>query len=292
MGFLANLRGAIGGGAQPRSGARETPAQPATFLEGRVGYAVGDIHGRADLLERMLDQLEAAHPSPAPETAPIVVFLGDYADRGPDSRRVVDVLLAGRPFGFERRFLCGNHEAMLLAFLRDPVENRHWLSTGGMETIVSYGLPAISPDASPAAIAELGARFRETLPASHLKFFVDLERYVTLGGYAFVHAGVNPEKDLERQSDAELFWIRKKFLEARRAYPFVVVHGHTPSRAPYRDGRRIGIDTGAYLSGVLTAVKLHGERAEFISVGHAQAAGAPAPHGAQKLWDTEGLDDG
>lgn len=291
MGFLANLRGAIGGGAQPRQRAGETPAAPAAFPEGRIGYAVGDVHGRADLLERLLDQLEAAHPSPV-DPPPIVVFLGDYVDRGPDSRRVVDVLLTGRPRGFERRFLCGNHEAMLLAFLRDPVENRHWLSTGGMETILSYGIAPISPEASAHVISETGARFRESLPAAHLKFFVDLERYVTLGGYAFVHAGVNPDKDLERQSDAELFWIRKKFLEGRRPYPFVVVHGHTPARAPYRDSRRIGIDTGAYLSGVLTAVKLHGERAEFISVGCSPAGGAAAASGAQRLWSTEGLDDG
>ena len=293
MGLLANLRDAMTAGAPARQGAPE-PAEPPTFPEGRVGYAVGDIHGRDDLLELMLDRLEAEHPNPDPENPPVALFLGDYIDRGSDSKRVIDLLLEGRPRGFERRFLCGNHEAMLLAFLRDPAAERHWLSTGGMDTLLSYGLQPSPAVASAATIEELGAKFRESLPAAHLTFFVGLERYIVMGGYVFVHAGVNPEKEIERQSDAELYWIRKKFLEARRPFPYVVVHGHTPERTPHRDSRRIGIDTGAYLSGNLTAVKLHGANAEFISVGQKPASAPHAPDDARcasTIWDTEGLDD-
>lgn len=259
MGLISSLRGAIGG---ERRSAR-TPA----FPDGQVGYAVGDIHGRADLLARMLDRLEDDARGAPPGQKPIVVFLGDYVDRGPASKDVIDLLLAGRPHGFERRFLCGNHEAMLLRFLEQPVKARDWLTTGGLDTVLSYGVPVIGAHATPAAVAAFAQAFRAALPEAHLAFLQTLERFVVLGDYALVHAGVDPDKAIERQSDADLFWIRKKFLGGARPYRYMVIHGHTPIERPYRDARRIGIDTGAYLSGRLTAVKLHGEQAEFISVG-------------------------
>jgi serine/threonine protein phosphatase 1 len=242
-------------------------AEAAAFPQGRVGYAVGDIHGRADLLGQMLDRLEREQPPPQAAAPPIVVFLGDYVDRGPDSRRVIDMLLEGRPRGFERRFLIGNHESMLLAFLDDPIQNRHWLTQGGMATLGSYGVPVPPAMASRAALVQAGELFREQLPRAHLHFLCGLERYVVLGDYALVHAGVDPGKPIDAQSDQDLLWIRKKFLNGRRRYDYMVVHGHTPIGAPYKDDRRISIDTGAYASGRLTAVKLHGAETEFISVG-------------------------
>jgi serine/threonine protein phosphatase 1 len=254
--LFTSSRRAFSGGAEA----------PPAFPEGRVGYAVGDIHGRADLLEQMLDRLEREQPEPDPAAQPIVVFLGDYVDRGPDSRHVIDMLLEGRPFGFERHFLLGNHEFMLLAFLEDPVQHRHWLTQGGMATLGSYGVPAPPAAASRAALEQAGEIFRQNLPRAHLHFLQTLERYVVLGDYAMVHAGVDPGKPLDSQTDQDLLWIRKKFLHGRRRFDYMVVHGHTPIDAPHKDDRRIGIDTGAYASGRLTAVKLHGAETEFISV--------------------------
>ena len=150
---------------------------PACFPPGRVGYAVGDIHGRADLLARMFDRLER-DVRPTGDASQIVVFLGDYVDRGPDSADVIDLLLTGRPEGFERRFLKGNHEAAMLAFLEDPVANRGWLSHGGLETLASYNVrPLPSLGASGEEVAEAGASLRPRLPVQHRRFLEALERF-------------------------------------------------------------------------------------------------------------------
>lgn len=247
---------------------RRRPPPPPRFAAGRVGYAVGDIHGRADLLASMMEKLEAAHPEEAVADArPIVIFLGDYVDRGPDSRKVVDLFLDQRPRGFERRFLLGNHEAAMLAFMQNPQKTRDWLASGGMSTLISYGVQPPSLGASGEALRQIAEQLFERMGPAHLEFFKSLERYVVQGDYVFVHAGVNPDKRLEAQTDEELLWIRKRFLEGRKTWDHVVVHGHTPFQQPYKDHRRISIDTGAYASGRLTAVKLQGETAEFLSVG-------------------------
>ena len=239
---------------------------PSGFPPGRVGYAVGDIHGRADLLARMFDRLEADVRS-AGEVSPIVVFLGDYVDRGPDSAEVIDLLLTGRPEGFDRRFLKGNHEAAMLSFLDDPVANRAWLSHGGLETLASYNVrPLPSLGASAEEVAEAGASLRARLPAQHRGFLEALERYVVLGDYCFVHAGIDPKRKLEAQSDADLFWIRGRFLRDQRRLPYTVVHGHTPVTEPYHDKRRIGLDTGAYFSGVLSAARFCDTTVDFLTV--------------------------
>ena len=235
----------------------------ASFAPGRVGYAIGDIHGRADLLARMFERLEA-EPRTS-EKPPIVIFLGDYIDRGPDSAEVIELLLYKRPEGFEHYYLKGNHEEALLSFIADPAAGRAWLGHGGLQTLGSYGVaPLPSAGASQKDIAKAAALFREKLPDSHLAFFNRLERYVTHGDYAFVHAGVDPARKLEAQTDQDLFWIRRKFLESDRQASHVIVHGHTPAKAPYRDKRRVGLDTGAYFSGVLTAARFEGEEVSFI----------------------------
>lgn len=236
----------------------------ARFPHGRVGYAVGDIHGRADLLARMLDRLEADATT---SDAPVAVFLGDYIDRGPDSRLVLELLLEPRPRGFERRFLLGNHEAALLAFLRDPEIGRAWLRHGGVPTLRAYGVTPPSLDAPADAFAAAAAALRARMPALHRDFLERLERSVVYGGYAFVHAGVDPRKPLEAQSDRDLLWAREAFLKARRAHEYVIVHGHTPEEKPYADHRRIGVDTGAYATGKLTAVRLVGADVSFLTLG-------------------------
>jgi len=246
----------------------------ARFLDGRVGYAVGDIHGRADLLadmillleQRSLDDTRLAGP-------PIVIFLGDYVDRGPDSAGVLSQLVAGGPRFCECRFLRGNHEQSLVAFLDDPKANLGWMLQGGAETLISYGVqppPFTAPEAAWRAAA---AELRNRMPVAHLAFLSRLERYVELGDYAFVHAGVDASRPLPDQPDEALYWSREAFIASKKSFSHRVVHGHTPVDEPYADARRIAVDTGAFASGVLTAVRLEGEGASFVAVRRA----APAP---------------
>lgn len=243
------------------------PPRAAKFPEGRVGYAVGDIHGRADLLLSMVNLLESRLAQDTrPDGPPIVVFLGDYVDRGQQSPAVLDLLLT-RLQGFERRFLMGNHEQSMLAFLASPLENRGWLAHGGTETLMAYGVqPPPSLGSDDGQWLEVAAALKAKLPEAHAAFLVGLDRYVELGDYVFAHAGVDPDLALADQTDAALFWIRDRFLNDRRTLPQRIVHGHTPSDRPYADPRRIGLDTGAYASGILTAARFEGEAVEFLSV--------------------------
>ncbi len=234
------------------------------FPAGRVGFAVGDIHGRADLLARLFERIEGERDRCGEN--PIVIFLGDYIDRGPDSAEVLELLRFGRPEGFERRFLKGNHEQAMLAFMDDPVANRQWLAHGGLDTLASFGVVLPSVGAGPDSLRACAATLNERLGEWDRRFLGSLERYVVLGDYLFVHAGVDPDLPLEQQSDASLFWIRDRFLNDTRPTPLCVVHGHTPEGTPYADARRVGIDTGAYASGILTAARFEGERMSFLSI--------------------------
>jgi serine/threonine protein phosphatase 1 len=237
----------------------------ARFADGRVGYAIGDIHGRADLLTRMFERLEA-EPRKG-DRPPIVVFLGDYIDRGPESAEVIELLLYKRPEGFEHYYLKGNHEEALLSFIADPNAGKAWLAHGGLQTLGSYGVaPLPTVAASGKDLARACQTFREKLPDTHLGFFNRLQRYVTFGDYAFVHAGVDPARKLDAQTDQDLFWIRRRFLESTKKSSHVIVHGHTPAKEPYRDRRRVGVDTGAYFSGVLTAARFEDGDVSFLHV--------------------------
>lgn len=236
------------------------------FVEGRVGYAVGDIHGRVDLLTRMLEILEIRTEEEARAgMQPMVIFLGDYVDRGPDSAGVIELLLQDRLPGVERRFLRGNHEQSMMDYLRDPLANRAWMLQGGAETLRSYGVQPPSPvGAKDEDWTEAAAALNEKLPATHRAFLDGLERYIALGDFAFVHAGVDFDVPLDRQLDRDLYWARERFLASKRAYSHCIVHGHTPSDEPYIDERRVGIDTGAYASGVLTAARFSRDIVTFI----------------------------
>lgn len=231
------------------------------FPDGRIGYAVGDIHGRADLLADMCARLEQ-EVMPELSEPPLVIFLGDYIDRGPDSRAVIDLLLEGRPRGFEKRYLMGNHEQQIVRFLTDPVGGRAWLTHGGLATLASYG---VARPMTGAGVVEAGAALRDALPDAHRVFFERLSPYCVIGSYLFVHAGIHPDRLLAEQTERDLLWIRDRFLNSTKAFSHVVVHGHTPAAA-YVDHRRIGLDTGAYMTGVLTAVRLEGDAQEFIQV--------------------------
>jgi serine/threonine protein phosphatase 1 len=224
--------------------------------QGQLVYAIGDIHGRVDLLTRLLAQIEADAKRSGGVERKALVFLGDYVDRGPDSRRVVDVLLGGLPKGFNAHFLKGNHEAMLLDFLQDPSTLGQWLANGAATTLQSYGVN-VSGLARADAEPELWRdAFLARLPRTHFRFFDDLELAVSFGDYFFVHAGVRPGVPLDAQSPLDLIWIRGEFLRSKEGFGKMVVHGHTPGAVPDLRANRIGIDTGAVFTNRLTALRL------------------------------------
>jgi serine/threonine protein phosphatase 1 len=231
--------------------------------EGELLYAVGDIHGRADLLADLLRRIEddAAARAAAQKT---LVFVGDYVDRGPDSRGVVDILLTGLPEGFQVHFLKGNHEALLLDFLADPRRLDHWLMNGGGATMTSYGVDIAQLENMGAAPEAWRDALASLLPDDHLRFFERLTLQVSVGDYLFVHAGVRPGVPLDAQSDTDLMWIRGEFLEHTEPFGKVVVHGHTPVREPEVRPNRIAIDTGAVFSGRLTALRLQDGECGFL----------------------------
>jgi serine/threonine protein phosphatase 1 len=240
----------------------------ASVPEGMRIYAVGDIHGRLDLLDRLLDLIQSDSEARGAARTQLV-FLGDYIDRGSDSRGVVSRLISEPPPGFSRLCLKGNHEAMLLAFLDEPGAGVSWLHNGGNEALLSYGVEQdVIQDAfflGRAGLAEANAAFRALLPDDHLLFYRGLERCFHSGGYFFAHAGVRPCVALESQNENDLIWIRGDFLRHPGDFGAVVVHGHTPAHTPEDLHNRIGIDTLAVRTGKLTAVALEGSRRWFIS---------------------------
>ena len=229
--------------------------------EGIRIYAIGDIHGRADLLEKMLNRIDA-HLASKPVRDPIQVFLGDYIDRGPESREVLDLLVA-RDRSFRSVFLKGNHERYLTEFLGNPPILEDWQRLGGLETLMSYGVkPTLNADA--ATQTQLAAALDQALPESHRQFLGNLESSFTCGDFFFVHAGVRPGVPLSEQREEDLLWIRQDFLLYEEDFSKIIVHGHTPVMEPEVRPNRINIDTGAYATGQLTCLILECDKADFI----------------------------
>ncbi len=223
-------------------------------------YAIGDIHGRSDLLGRLSALIRRDAVDWQGKTA--FVFIGDYVDRGPDSRGVIDMLLQK----FRRadtKFLRGNHDQALLDFLTAPATYARWRTFGGAETLRSYGVTP--PDAEiPHAMFIARSQFTNVLPLAHRQFLQNTRMSFELGDYFFAHAGVRPGVALARQSPQDLMWIREEFLDSKEDFGKIVVHGHSPSHRPVRRTNRIGIDTEAYATGRLTAVVLEAAECRFL----------------------------
>jgi serine/threonine protein phosphatase 1 len=227
-------------------------------VEGELVYAIGDIHGCYDLMKALLAQVVGDVAQRAAGRRPILIFLGDYVDRGPDSAKVIEALLwLKRRRGLDVRLLKGNHEAAMLDFLEDPATAAAWLRFGGAETLRAYGVPPPEEDEEEAGLARARDELLERMPASHLRLLQGLELMLRVGDYAFVHAGVRPRTSLAAQDEQDLLWIRKPFLEAPGPFEKIIVHGHTwISDRPQVFDHRIGADTGAFATGALTAIRL------------------------------------
>lgn len=254
-GLVDRLRGALGGSGSP-----------AQVPEDMRLYAIGDIHGRDDLLADLLNRIgaDARHQ---PSDRNILIFLGDYIDRGLQSREVLDRLTGDPMPGFERVFLKGNHEQALLQFLDDAAFGRTWKYYGGLETLHSYGIKELTLSDDPADFEHARERLEEILPQSHRHFLETLGLTAEFGDYFFTHAGVRPGVSLNRQIEEDLLWIRDDFLESHASFGKIVVHGHTPKEEVVFRRNRIGVDTGAYMTGVLTALVLEGASRRLLQTG-------------------------
>ena len=247
MVWNAKSRGRTSGGSAPR---------------GHRAYAIGDVHGRLDLLDELLAKV-AADNSARGKARTTIVFLGDLIDRGPQSAQVVERLMAYRPAFAKPVFLMGNHEEVLLRILAGETDLiLSWLQFGGVECARSYGI-------DPAALqvagrAEAVAMLRQSIPKDHLRFFAGFADTASFGRYLFVHAGIRPGVPLANQLPYDLRWIRLPFLTDERDHGRIVVHGHSITEQVDVRANRIGIDTGAYRTGVLTALGLEGDDHWFL----------------------------
>ena len=245
-----------------------SPAMRSNSTDGRIIYAIGDIHGCYALLSRLLEAVVADIRAISSSARPLLVFCGDYVDRGPQSSGVLAALVwLSRHAPLEVVFLRGNHEAMLLDFLDQPDRCLPWLSRDGGQTLRSYGVEM--PDDTAGASAEDCFRLRDELadrmPASHIELLHRLPVLKSCGDYLFVHAGLRPGVPIARQEDDDCLWIGEEFRASDYRFQKIIVHGHSwNSDAPQITPNRIGIDTGAYSTGVLTAVRLEASSIEFI----------------------------
>jgi serine/threonine protein phosphatase 1 len=233
-------------------------------------YAVGDIHGRVDLLDRLHTIIleDAADSRSGVEN--IVVYLGDYLDRGLYSKELIDFFLDEPLAGFEAIYLRGNHDQYFLDFLVDPDKGASWLRFGGDATVYSYGVRIPDKVAPEMRMVYIRDRLLEVVPRRHLAFLGDLEMARMIGDYLFVHAGINPDRPLSKQTPEDLLWIREAFLESDRDFGKVVVHGHSVTSVPEVRENRIGIDTGACYSNNLTCLVLEGTGKRFLSTAQAE----------------------
>ncbi len=238
-------------------------------------YAIGDIHGRLDLYEALIAAIEAEIAA-APEFDHRIIVLGDLVDRGPDSAGVVD---RTRVWQQTRnvRVLAGNHEEMFLSAFEKPEALRHFLKHGGRETVISYGLSA--KQLASLSLEEIFEHLPRVVPQSTRDYMAGFEPMIRAGDYVFVHAGIDPARPLGEQKRSDLLWIRERFLTHEGPLEKVVVHGHTIFSHVMDCGNRIGIDTGAFRSGVLTALVLEGDQRRILQARIEDGGPAEVFHG-------------
>lgn len=232
--------------------------------DGHRYYVVGDIHGRIDLLRQLHAMILTDHDAAAPSISATVVFLGDYVDRGNDSKQVVE-FLCQKPFDdFQHIFLLGNHEQAFIDFMGNPEVGGDWFRFGGIATALSYGAIELNEDPHPLQYGQIRDNLERNVPTHHLEFLQELNFSYEAGDYLFVHAGVYPGIPLEKQSRDDLIWIRDEFLKSRHDHGKIIVHGHSITQKPDNRKNRIGIDTGAYASNILTCLVLEGSSRRFL----------------------------
>jgi len=235
-----------------------TPCGPT----GQRAYVVGDVHGRLDLLEQLLDQIHRDLEARRPDKV-LVAFLGDLIDRGPSSAQVVERLRTYRHDGVRPIFLLGNHEEVLLRLVRGETDLiSGWLKFGGAQCLESYGADPLAIASAPPETAL--ASIRQAIPAGHVEFLRSFADTCRFGDYLFVHAGIRPGVALDQQRQSDLRWIREPFLLDDSDHGFVVVHGHTITNGTDERPNRIGIDTGAYRTGTLTALAIEDDQRWYL----------------------------
>lgn len=248
--------------SKPFFGDRQKPRLP----DGLRVYAIGDIHGSADLLDQMLAAITQDCETLTDGRARLV-FLGDYIDRGPDSPGVLDRLIALKASGVPSIYLKGNHEDELLGFLDNPSDHVHWLEWGGEETLENYGVRA----GAARDVVDIAADLRAAIPPAHVNFLNALEIRHEVGDYLFVHAGIKPGVPIDEQTDYDQMWIRGEFhrTEPEQRPDKVIIHGHQSAKKVVDKGWRVCVDTGAVWNGTLTAIVLEGTQKRFLPVSRA-----------------------
>jgi serine/threonine protein phosphatase 1 len=243
-------------------GKKKTGSVAAAISPGLRVYAIGDVHGCASLLSRLAERI-AADLSTSPIPTAQAVFLGDYIDRGPASAAILS-RLSQRDFPVPFVALRGNHEQMLLRFLDEPQYLDSWRQFGGLETLHSFGI-SVSNQLDTASYDVARERLARSITSEVRQFIDETVSHHEIGDYYFCHAGVRPGTPLDAQRDQDLLWIRDDFLSSTADYGKIIVHGHTPVEAPEFHPNRINIDTGAYLTGVLTCLVLEGTTRRLLT---------------------------
>lgn len=238
-----------------------TPSLP----DGTRIYCIGDIHGCHDLLIKLINRIELdARDFPG---RIILIYLGDFIDRGSHSKEVINFILNYQHNNFETIYIRGNHEQTLLDFFSDDSIARIWLSFGGMATLASYGVRVTKIPTKREDFLYLQQQLSDLLPPAHYKFLQDTRFYYSLGSYFFVHAGINPYYSLANQRPEDMMWIRNEFTETKKTFEKIIVHGHTITTQVELLPNRIGIDTGAYMSGILSCLVLEADQKRIIQTG-------------------------